>query len=79
LGSRGSNGGMWDGAPDQYFLRMAEYKLEKTNSIVVSIEANNFYIKDDVYFFTKKSGQNEINIYAIGTHVERADAVKQPK
>jgi hypothetical protein len=74
---------MWDGAPDQYFLRMAEYKLEKTNSILVSIEADNFYIKDDVYFFTKKSGQNEINIYAIGTkfvtHVERADAVKQPK
>ena len=62
---------------------MAEYKLEKTNNLVVSIEADNFFIKDDIYFFTKKSGQTEVNIYAIGSryvaHVERADAVKAPK
>jgi hypothetical protein len=67
----------------QYFGRMAEYKLEKSNNLVVSIDADNFFIKDDVYFFTKKSGQTEVNIYAIGarfvTHVERADAVKAPK
>jgi hypothetical protein len=68
---------------DHYFCRMAEYKLEKSNNLVVSIDADNFFIKDDVYFFTKKSGQTEVNIYAIGarfvTHVERADAVKVAK
>ena len=62
---------------------MAEFKLEKTNNLVVSIEADNFFIKDDIYFFTKKSDQSEVNIYPIGSrfvaHVERADAVKPVK
>jgi hypothetical protein len=62
---------------------MAEYKLEKSNNLIVSIEADNFFIKDDIYFFTKKSGQTEVNIYAISAryvaHVERADAVKPAK